>query len=113
MIPGQRQLHAEFLEQIGEPIPEAGRFDDRAMRPGERGKVRPEALAVIRDALLFDALAAVVVRCDDAVAFVLIDTRVVHGAVLAVTKRRPRFLPGYDRRRITPAVPSTSTLWPS
>ena len=24
-----------------------------------------------------------------------------------------QLLPGYDRRRITPAVPSTSTLWPS
>jgi hypothetical protein len=31
----QRQFHAHVLEQIGEPIPEARRFDDRLMRAGE------------------------------------------------------------------------------
>jgi len=78
----QNELDAEVVEEIGKPIPEAGGFDDGPMRWWERREVGAEAVVEVGDALLFDALADVIVGCDEAVAFVLIDAGEVHGALL-------------------------------
>ena len=70
-----------MLEEIGQPVPAAGGFDDRVVRAVELCEVGAQPRAVIRDSLLFDALASIVMRCDHAVAFVLVDAGVVHGAL--------------------------------
>ncbi len=70
---GQAQLHALGLEEVGEPVPAAGRFDDRLVGPRELTEVALDEHGTIRYALLFDDLAVGAVGCDEAIPLVLVD----------------------------------------
>lgn len=80
---GVCQLEVDSLgyQQVAEPVPAAGAFDDRAMGPGELGKVADQRRAVVAQAALAEALAAIIVSGDDGVALVLVDTGVEHGTI--------------------------------
>ena len=49
------------------------------MRSGELGEVALDAEWGVRHALLIDDRAAVVIRCDEGIAFVLVDAGIEHG----------------------------------
>ena len=76
---GQRELDVEVLEEIGQPVPAAGGFDDGFVRSGELGEVALDAERRVRDTLLIDDSATVAIGCDEAVALVLIDAGIEHG----------------------------------
>jgi hypothetical protein len=46
---GQRQRHAEFLEEIGEPIPEALQLDHRLIRTAELPEGPAQPVVRVRD----------------------------------------------------------------
>jgi hypothetical protein len=83
---GEDEVDAEVVEQVREPVPEAGGFHHGPVWAGEGGEVGPQPGRLVRDALLFDALAIGGVGCDDAVALMLIDAREGHGALLVVAE---------------------------
>ena len=68
--------------EIGEPVPAAGGFDDGFVGSGELGEVPLDPERRVRDALLIDDRATVVIRCDEAIALVLVDTGIEHGGAL-------------------------------
>ncbi len=73
------QLDAQVLEEIGEPVPAASGFDDGFVGSGELGEVPLDPERCVRDALLIDDRATMVIRCDEGIALVLVDAGIEHG----------------------------------
>ncbi len=69
----------QMLEEIGGPAPAAGGFDDGFVGSWELCEVRLDAERRVRDALLIDDGAAVVICCDEGIALVLVDAGIEHG----------------------------------
>ena len=74
-----------MLEEIGEPVPAAGGFDDGFVGSGELGEVPLDAERRVWDALLIDDRAAVVIGCDEGIALVLVDAGIERGCPPRVT----------------------------
>ncbi len=73
------ELDVQVLEEIGEPVPAAGGFDDGFVGSGELGEVPLDAERRVRDAFLIDDGATVVIRCDEGITLMLVDAGIEHG----------------------------------
>jgi hypothetical protein len=75
----QHQLDPEGPDQVGQPVPGAGRLDHGLVWAGELGEVGLERERCARHPGLFDAWARGAIGCDHAERLVLIDAGVPHG----------------------------------
>ena len=72
----QAQVDVQVTEEICQPVPAAGGFDDSPVRAGELREVALELEGRVGDTDLFDDRALGPVGCDEAIAFVLVDAGV-------------------------------------
>ena len=76
---GQCKFNVEVMEEIGEPVPAAGGFDDGSVGSSKLCEVPLDPERRVRDALLIDDGATVVIGCDEGIALVLVDAGIEHG----------------------------------